>query len=275
VRQHLFGRAPGLLKLVEHLSDQELARLRLGGHDSEKVYAAYKAALTHEDGPTVILARTIKGYGLGEAGEGRNITHQQKKLNEEELREFRSRFAIPLSDEDIADVPFYKPDDDSPEMHYLHERRKALGGYLPARRSGCAPMDLPDDAVFTEFREGSGEKEVATTMAFGRLLSALLKDEHVGPLIVPIIPDEARTFGLDALFRQVGIYSRVGQLYEPVDRQNLLYYKETRDGQLLEEGITEAGAMSSFIAAGTSYEWLRDNFGHKVASADIDEWGEL
>lgn len=253
VRDHLFGRDPRLLTMVEHLSDEELGRLRLGGHDPEKVYAAYKAAVEHEGAPTVILARTVKGYGLGEAGEGRNITHQQKKLNEEELREFRSRFAVPLSDADVADVPFYKPDDDSPELRYLHERRKALGGYLPARRSRCEPLELPDDAIFAEFREGSGGKDVATTMAFGRMLSALLKDERIGPSVVPIIPDEARTFGVDALFRQVGIYSHVGQLYEPVDAKNLLYYREATDGQLLEEGINEAGAMSSFIAAGTAY----------------------
>jgi len=253
IREHLFGRDPRLAKMVEHMSDEELGRLRLGGHDPEKVYAAYKAAVENIGSPSVILARTVKGYGLGEAGEGRNITHQQKKLNEEELREFRSRFAVPLSDEDIADVPFYKPDDDSTEMRYLHDKRKALGGYLPVRRDDAEPLEPPDDSLFDEFWEGSGDREVATTMAFGRMLSKLLKDDEIGPRIVPIIPDEARTFGMDTLFRQVGIYSHVGQLYEPVDKDNLLYYREAKDGQILEEGITEAGSISSFIAAGTAY----------------------
>lgn len=253
VREHLFGRDPRLQKMVEHLSDEELGKLRLGGHDPEKIYAAYNAAVAHTGAPTVILARTIKGYGLGEAGEGRNITHQQKKLNEEELREFRTRFAVPLSDEDLENIPFYKPPEDSPEMKYLHERRQALGGYIPARSTGCGPLDMPDDAPFAELREGSGDKEVPTTMSFTRMLSGLLKDDKIGSLIVPIIPDEARTFGMDGLFRQAGIYSHAGQLYEPVDSENLLYYKEAKDGQILEEGITEAGSMASFIAAGTAY----------------------
>ncbi len=253
MRAHLFGRDPRLLKMVEHISDEELGRLRLGGHDPEKVYTAYKAAVEHRGSPTVILARTIKGYGLGEAGEGRNISHQQKKLNEQELREFRSRFAVPVSDADIDDVPFYCPPDDSPEMRYLHERRKALGGYLPQRRRQCEPLNTPADSVFAEFYKGSGTHEVATTMAFVRMLARLLKDEEIGRLIVPIIPDEARTFGMDALFRQVGIYSHVGQFYEPVDKENLLYYREAQDGQILEEGITEAGSLASFLAAGTSY----------------------
>ncbi len=253
VREHLFGRDPELLKLVEHMSDEELGNLRLGGHDPEKVYAAYKSAVEHRGAPTVILARTIKGYGLGEAGEGMNITHQQKKLNEKELLEFRNRFAVPVSDEEINDVPFYRPADDSPELAYLHARRKALGGYLPERRSKCAALDPPEEKLFSEFYEGSGERETSTTMVFVRLLSNLLKDKKLGKLIVPIIPDEARTFGMDALFRQVGIYSHAGQLYEPVDHENLLYYREAQDGQILEEGITEAGALASFIAAGTSY----------------------
>ncbi|MDD5707297.1 MAG: pyruvate dehydrogenase (acetyl-transferring), homodimeric type, partial [Kiritimatiellae bacterium] len=253
VREHLFGRDPRLLKMVAHMSDDELARLRLGGHDPEKVYAAYKAAVEHSGEPTVILARTIKGYGLGEAGEGRNITHQQKKLNERELREFRSRFGVPVSDELIADVPFYKPAADTPEMQYLHARRQALGGFLPARRRRCEPLEMPEETLFEEFHGGSGGREVATTMAFVRMLAKLLKDQTIGRLIVPIVPDEARTFGMDALFRQVGIYSHVGQLYEPVDKDNLLYYRETRNGQILEEGITEAGSLASFIAAGSSY----------------------
>ena len=253
IRQHFFGKDPRLLKLVEHLSDEQLQKLRLGGHDPEKVYAAYHAAVNHKGAPTVILARTVKGYGLGEAGEGKNVTHQQKKLNEQELREFRSRFGIPISDEEVDTVPFYKPPADSPEMKYLVERRKALGGFMPQRREKCEPLkELPDD-FFAEFLKGSDGREVATTMVFGRILAKLLRDKDIGKLIVPIIPDEARTFGMESLFRQVGIYSRVGQLYEPVDKESLLYYKEAKDGQILEEGINEAGAMSSFIAAGTAY----------------------
>lgn len=253
IRQHFWGKDPRLLKMVEHLSDEDLTKLRLGGHDPEKVYAAYKAAVENSGSPTVILARTVKGYGLGEAGEGKNITHQQKKLNEQELKEFRSRFAIPISDEDIDTVPFYKPDDNSTEMKYLHERRKKLGGYIPTRRVKSTPLKTPADDFFQEFYEGTKDREVATTMVFGRLLAKLLRDKDLGKYIVPIIPDEARTFGMESLFRQVGIYSRVGQLYEPVDKESLLYYKEAKDGQILEEGITEAGAMSSFIAAGTAY----------------------
>jgi len=253
VREHLFGRDERLLKMVDHLSDEELGKLRLGGHDPEKVYAAYHAAVNHSGSPTVILTRTIKGYGLGEAGEGRNITHQQKKLNEEELREFRSRFAVPLSDEEIADLPFYRPDNDSPEMNYLKKRRDELGGWMPVRRERAEPLNTPDETFYSEFHKGSGDKESATTMAFGRMLSKLLKDDTLGPRIVPIIPDEARTFGMDPLFRQAGIYSHVGQRYEPVDKENLLYYREAKDGRILEEGITEAGSISSFIAAGTSY----------------------
>ncbi|RMF85442.1 MAG: pyruvate dehydrogenase (acetyl-transferring), homodimeric type, partial [Nitrospinota bacterium] len=206
----------------------------------------------HRGSPTVILAKTIKGYGLGESGEGKNITHQQKKLNEEELREFRSRFGIPISDEEITQVPFYKPPEDSPEMRYLRERRQELGGFVPARRVSCEPVKIPSDELFAEFYQGS-ERGVATTMVFVRILAKLLRDKNLGKLVVPIVPDEARTFGMEALFRQVGIYSHVGQLYEPVDAATLLYYKEDKAGQILEEGITEAGAMSSFIAAGTAY----------------------
>ncbi|MGH7792282.1 MAG: pyruvate dehydrogenase (acetyl-transferring), homodimeric type, partial [Thermodesulfobacteriota bacterium] len=253
IRQHFFGRDPRLLEMVKHLSDEQLQKLNRGGHDPEKVYAAYKAAVEHEGSPTVILAKTIKGYGLGESGEGRNVTHQQKKLNEEELREFRSRFGIPISDEDVAEAPFYKPSDASPEMKYLHEHRKKLGGYVPARIVKGKTLKAPPDELFEEFYKGSGDREIATTMAFVRILSRLLRDKEIGKFIAPIIPDEARTFGMDALFRQVGIYSHVGQLYEPVDKETLLYYKETKDGQILEEGITEAGSMSSFIAAGSAY----------------------
>ncbi|CAH9017782.1 Pyruvate dehydrogenase E1 component [Candidatus Nitrosacidococcus sp. I8] len=253
IRKHFFGTDPDLLELVKHLSDEQLCRLRTGGHDPEKVYAAYKAAVEHKGSPTVILTRTIKGYGLGEAGEGKNITHQQKKLNEQELRDFRSRFGIPISDEQIAQAPFYKPSEDSPELQYLHDRRKALGGYLPQRKVRSEPIKAPTEEFYSEFYKGTGNRTMATTMAYVRVLTKLLRDPKLGKLIVPIIPDEARTFGMESLFRQVGIYAHEGQLYEPVDISTLLYYKEAKDGQILEEGITEAGAMSSFIAAGTAY----------------------
>lgn len=253
IREHFFGTDPRLQEIVKHLSDEQLRRLRTGGHDPEKVYGAYKAAVEHQGSPTVILARTIKGYGLGEAGEGKNITHQQKKLNEQELRDFRTRFGIPISDDRVAHAPFYKPPEDSPEMKYLHERRQALGGYLPARQVHCEPLRAPSEEFFAEFYQGTGERTMATTMAYVRMLAKLLRDPEIGKLIVPIIPDEARTFGMESLFRHVGIYSHVGQLYEPVDISTLLYYKEATDGQILEEGITEAGSISSFIAAGTAY----------------------
>jgi pyruvate dehydrogenase E1 component len=253
VRQFFFGSDPRLLKLVEPLPDEALRRLRLGGHDPRKVYAAYKAAFEHKGGPTVILARTIKGYGLGEAGEGKNVTHQQKKLNEDELREFRSRFGIPLSDGDISDVPFYRPPDDSEEINYLKARREALGGYTPQRKIRSTPLVADHDELFREFHDGSDGREVSTTMAFVAMLRKMLKHPEIGKLIVPIVPDEARTFGMESLFRTVGIYSSVGQKYEPVDVNTLLYYKEAKDGQILEEGITEAGSMASFIAAGSAY----------------------
>jgi len=253
IRKDFFGKYPELLELVQHLSDEQLQKMRRGGHDPEKVYAAYRAAVEHRGQPTVILAKTIKGYGMGESGEGKNITHQQKKLNEEELREFRTRFGIPISDDDVARAPFYRPPEDSPEIQYLHERRRALGGYLPRRIVEAEPLRTPPEKLFDEFYQGTGNRAVSTTMAFVRILAKLLREETVGKHIVPIVPDEARTFGMEALFRQVGIYSHIGQLYEPVDRDSLLYYKEARNGQILEEGITEAGAMSSFIAAGTAY----------------------
>jgi pyruvate dehydrogenase E1 component len=252
IREHFFGKYPELLKLVEHMSDDQLRRLKRGGHDPEKVYAAYKAATEHVGAPTVVIAKTIKGYGMGEAGEGKNITHQQKKLNEDELREFRTRFGIPISDDEVAMAPFYRPPDDSPEMQYLHERRKALGGYLPRRVVDVEPLPKPDPELFKEFQAGD-KREVSTTMVMVRIMSKLLKDPKIGKLIVPIVPDEARTFGMEALFRQCGIYAHTGQLYEPVDAGSLLYYKEAKDGQILEEGITEAGSMSSFVAAGTAY----------------------
>jgi pyruvate dehydrogenase E1 component len=240
--------------MVRHLSDEQLKKLSLGGHDPMKVYAAYKAAVEHTGQPTVILARTIKGYGLGEAGEGKNITHQQKKLNEDELRAFRTRFGVPIGDAEVATAPFYRPSDNSPEISYVLERRKQLGGFVPNRVVQSNPLDtstLP--ALFSEFHTGSDGRKASTTMAFVRMLAKLLKDKEIGRLVVPIVPDEARTFGMEALFRQVGIYSHVGQLYEPVDMDVLLYYKEATAGQIFEEGITEAGSMSSFIAAGSAY----------------------
>lgn len=253
IRKDFFGKYPELLELVKNYSDEQLKKLGRGGHDPLKVYAAFKAAVEHKGAPTVILAQTIKGYGLGEAGEGRNITHQQKKLNEEELKEFRSRFSIPVSDEDIAATPFYKPSDDSPEIQYLKEKREKLNGFVPKRIVQVEEVKMPDEKIFEDFKAGSGERTAATTMAFVQLLAKLLKDKNIGKYIVPIIPDEARTFGMESLFRQVGIYAHAGQLYEPVDKDSLLYYKEAKNGQILEEGITEAGSMSSFIAAGTAY----------------------
>ena len=253
VRQHFFGHDSRLLKLVEPVPDEALRRLRLGGHDPRKVYAAYKAAVEHKGSPTVILARTIKGYGLGEAGEGKNVTHQQKKINEDELREFRSRFGIPLSDQDCIDVPFYRPPEDSVEIQYLRARREALGGYMPERKVRSKPLVADHNELFKEFLEGSEGREVSTTMAFVGMLRKMLRDPEIGKLVVPIVPDEARTFGMESLFRTVGIYSSVGQRYQPVDVNTLLYYKEAKDGQILEEGITEAGSMASFIAAGSAY----------------------
>jgi pyruvate dehydrogenase E1 component len=252
IRKDFFGKYPELKEMVSHYTDEQLWKLSRGGHDPEKVYAAYHAAVRHRGSPTVILAKTIKGYGLGEAGEGRNVTHQQKKLNEQELRHFRSRFGIPVSDADIKEAPFYKPAEESEEIAYLKKRRAELGGYLPQRRSSAPRIELPKEDIFEELKSGSGEREVATTMVMVHLLGKLLADENFGKYIVPIIPDEARTFGMEALFRRFGIYSHIGQTYEPVDKESLLYYKEAKDGQILEEGITEAGSISSFIAAGTA-----------------------
>jgi pyruvate dehydrogenase E1 component len=253
IREHFFGKYPELAQMVRALSDEELKKLRRGGHDPEKVYAAYKAAVETKGRPTVILAKTIKGYGTGEGGEGRNVTHQQKKLGEKELKEFRSRFGIPISDEEVSKAPFYRPAEDSEEAKYLLARRKALGGFVPERSIEPVRTETPRIADYKEFVEGSGEREASTTMAFVGFLSKLLKDKKIGKFIVPIVPDESRTFGMEGLFRQCGIYSHAGQLYEPVDAGMLTYYREAKDGQLLEEGITEAGSMSSFIAAGTAY----------------------
>ena len=253
VREHVFGSDPRLLEMVKDIPDEKLRTMRLGGHDPRKVYAAYKEAFEHSEGPTVILARTIKGYGLGESGEGKNVTHQQKKVDEEELRQFRTRFEIPISEEQIAETPFYRPSDDSPEIKYLQARRQELGGYLPRRKVRSKPLVADHSELFKEFATGSEGREVSTTMAFVGMLRKMLRDPEIGKLVVPIVPDEARTFGMESLFRLVGIYSSRGQLYEPVDMHTLLYYKEAKDGQILEEGITEAGSMSSFIAAGSAY----------------------
>ena len=253
VREHFFGVDPDILEMVSGYTDEQLRKIKRGGHDPEKVYAAYKSAVDHKGQPTVILAKTIKGYGLGESGEGKNITHQQKKLNEDELAEFRTRFGIPISDEEVAQAPFYKPPVDSSEIKYILERRKELGGFVPSRKANVTPIKTPPEEIFEEFYKGTEEREVSSTMVFVRILAKLLKDKEIGKLIVPIVPDEARTFGLEAMFRQIGIYSHVGQLYEPVDKDSLLYYKEATNGQILEEGITEAGSMASFIAAGTAY----------------------
>src|SRR5580658_8204719 len=251
-RKNFFGKYPELLDLVLHLSDEQLMRLKRGGHDPKKVYNAYKAAVENVGSPTLILAHTIKGYGLGEAGEGRNITHQQKKLNEAEIAHFRSRFEIPIPDEAARNASFYRPPDDSPEMAYLHERRRVMGGYMPTRTTPASKVEAPPLEYLAESLAGSQGREVSTTMAFVRVLTLLLKDQALGKRVVPIIPDEARTFGMESLFRQFGIYASKGQLYKPHDAEMFLYYKESKDGQILEEGITEAGSMASFAAAGTA-----------------------
>ncbi|HUP03707.1 MAG TPA: pyruvate dehydrogenase (acetyl-transferring), homodimeric type [Bryobacteraceae bacterium] len=253
IRKNFFGRYPELLDLVSHLSDDDLFRLCRGGHDPRKVYNAYKRAVETIGQPTVILAHTIKGYGLGEAGEGRNITHQQKKLNEQELTHFRQRFEIPIPEEAAKKAGFYKPPQDSPEMSYLHERRRLLGGYMPSRTAGPSTIQAPPLGYMKESLEGSSGREVSSTMAFVRVLTLLMKHQELGKRVVPIIPDEARTFGMESLFRQFGIYASQGQLYKPHDAEMFLYYKESKDGQILEEGITEAGGMASFTAAGLSY----------------------
>ncbi|MCY3973633.1 MAG: pyruvate dehydrogenase (acetyl-transferring), homodimeric type [Candidatus Dadabacteria bacterium] len=253
IRSKFFGTHPLLLDMVKNLADEQLERLARGGHDPQKVFAAYDAAVKTRGAPAVVLAKTVKGYGIGEASEGRNITHQQKKLNEEELQTYRTRLRIPIPDEDLPSVPFYKPPENSGEIRYLKERRKALGGPSPSRANRARPLAGVPEKPFGELLKGSGGRGATTTMAFVRMLAALLKDPAIGKLVVPIVPDEARTFGMEPLFRQVGIYASEGQKYEPVDSDTLLYYREAKDGQILEEGITEAGAMSSFIAAGSAH----------------------
>ncbi|KTD73192.1 pyruvate dehydrogenase (acetyl-transferring), homodimeric type [Legionella tucsonensis] len=253
VRQHFFNQYPELKAMVENYTDEEIWRLNRGGHDPQKVYAAYAKAVEHKGSPTVILAKTIKGYGMGAAGEGQNITHQQKKMTVEQLKAFRDRFSIPISDDQIADIPFYKPADDSPEISYIKKQREMLGGYLPARSTETEPLKVPALADFSSVTKGLGDREISTTMAFVRILSVLLKNKEISSRIVPIVPDECRTFGMEGLFRQIGIYSPVGQLYTPVDHEQIMFYREAKDGQILEEGINEAGAFCSWIAAATSY----------------------
>src|SRR5262245_3061648 len=252
-REHFFGKYPELREMVANMTDDDIWQLNRGGHDPQKIYAAYAAATEHTGQPTVILAKTVKGYGMGEAGEGQNITHQQKKMGENELRAFRDRYRIPIPDERIAEAPIFKPADDSPGIRYMHERRQALGGYLPARNPRTAPIEAPPLETFDAALKGSGDREISTTMAFVRILTTLSRHPELGKRIVPIVADEARTFGMEGLFRQLGIYASEGQLYEPVDHEQVMYYREDREGQILQEGINEAGALSSWIAAGTAY----------------------
>jgi pyruvate dehydrogenase E1 component len=253
VRQHFFGKYPELLDLVSDMSDDEIWALNRGGHDPQKVYAAYAAAAHHAGEPTVILAKTVKGYGMGEAGEGQNITHQQKKMGETVLRAFRDRFELDISDEQITELPFLRLPEGSPEYGYLHERRQALGGYLPTRRTASESLAVPPLSTFDAQLKGTGDRQISTTMAFVRILTTLLRDKQIGKRIVPIVPDESRTFGMEGLFRQFGIFSQVGQLYQPEDANQLMFYREDKSGQLLQEGINEPGAMASWIAAATSY----------------------
>jgi pyruvate dehydrogenase E1 component len=253
VREHFFGKYPETAAMVANMSDEEIWRLNRGGHDPRKVYAAYHQAVRHQGQPTIILAKTVKGFGLGTAGEGQNVAHQQKKLDIDALKEFRDRFNIPVSDQHIDDVPYCKPDPGSTEIEYLQERRKALGGYLPARRKSADALPVPALEVFKTQLEGTGKREASTTMVFVRILTALIRDKQIGKNIVPIVPDEARTFGMEGMFRQVGIYSSKGQLYTPQDADQLMYYREDKKGQILEEGINEAGAFCSWLASGTSY----------------------
>jgi pyruvate dehydrogenase E1 component len=252
-REHFFGKYPELKAMVANMSDEEIWHLNRGGHDPRKVYAAYWAATHHKGQPTVILAKTVKGFGLGKGGEGLMGTHQAKKLDDEALIAFRDRFHIPISDADITRLPFYKPAEDAQEMRYLHERRLALGGYLPVRPTSAPPLAIPALEAFGAMLEGTGEREISTTMALVRILTVLLKDKNMGKNVVPIVPDEARTIGMEGLFRQIGIYSSVGQLYTPQDSETLMSYREDKKGQMLEEGINEAGSLCSWIAAGTAY----------------------
>ena len=253
VRENFFGRYPETREMVANLSDQDIWRLNRGGHDAKKVFAAYDKAIKHKGRPTIILAKTVKGFGMGAAGEGQNIAHQQKKLDIEALKEFRDRFNIPISNKDIKNIPYYKPSSKSEELQYLQEQRKKLGGYLPQRKTKAKNLKIPSLEIFKSQLEGTGEREASTTMAFIRILNSLVRDKNIGKNIVPIVPDEARTFGMEGMFRQIGIYSSKGQLYTPQDADQLMFYKEDKKGQILEEGINEAGAFCSWLAAGTSY----------------------
>ena len=252
-REHFFGKYPELKEMVAAMSDQDIWRLNRGGHDPHKVYAAYHAAVNHKGQPTVILAKTVKGYGMGHAGEGQNTTHQQKSMDLSSLKAFRDRFDLPITDEQVESLSFYKPAADTPEMLYMAERRAAMGGSVPARRRKGNELTIPPLSAFENMLVSSGDREISTTMAFVRILSTLVRDKEIGKFVVPIVPDEARTFGMDGMFRQLGIYASQGQLYEPMDSDQVMYYKEQKDGQILEEGINEAGSFSSWIAAATSY----------------------
>jgi pyruvate dehydrogenase E1 component len=252
-REHFFGKYPELKEMVAAMSDNDIWRLNRGGHDPHKVYAAYAAATSHKGQPSVILAKTVKGYGMGEAGEGQNITHQQKSMDIESLKKFRSRFDLPITDKEVEELKFYKPESNSAEMMYMSERRKVLGGSLPQRKTKGNALKIPKLENFSNLLTTTGDRKISTTMAFVRMLTALVKDKEIGKYIVPIVPDEARTFGMEGMFRQLGIYSSVGQLYEPQDADQVMFYKEQKDGQILEEGINEAGSFSSWIASGTSY----------------------
>jgi pyruvate dehydrogenase E1 component len=252
-REHFFGAYPELRDMVANMSDEDIWRLNRGGHDPQKVYTAYAEAMAHKGQPTVILAKTVKGYGMGEAGEGQNTTHSQKKMGEKSLRAFRDRFNIPIPDDQIASAPYFRPADDSPEIQYPKERRKQLGGPFPTRLPDVETLEIPPLETFKSLLEDSGEREMSTTMAFVRFLTMLIRDKNIGKRVVPIVPDEARTFGMEGMFRQLGIYSSSGQLYEPEDSDQLMYYREDKKGQILQEGINEAGAMSEWIAAATAY----------------------
>ena len=253
VREHMFSKDEELKKMVENLSDEDIYRLNRGGHDPYKVYAAYHAATQHKGEPTVILAKTIKGYGMGDAGESENDTHQVKKLNLEELKHFRDRFDIPLTDKELETVPYFRPADDSPEMIYFRRKREALGGPIPQRNPDQTKLQIPELSVFESQLKGSGQRNISTTMAFVRILATLVRDKQIGKRVVPIVPDEARTFGMEGMFRQLGIYSSVGQLYEPEDADELNSYRESKDGQVMEEGINEAGAFAAWMSAATSH----------------------
>src|SRR5262249_5424422 len=253
VRKHFFGKYPELLEMVAHMSDDEIWRLNRGGHDPHKIYAAYAAATKHQGQPTVILAKTVKGYGMGESGEGQNITHQQKKMGTASIKAFRNRFDVPIPDDKLEGMPLYRPAEDSAEMKYMRGRIAAMGGSVPARRRKSASLEVPPLSAFEALLKGTEGREISTTMAFVRILSTIVRDKNLGKLVVPIVPDESRTFGMEGMFRQLSIYSSVGQLYTPQDADQLMYYKEDKSGQILQEGINEAGAFSSWIAAATSY----------------------